>query len=299
MKKVLACIAVALALSATALMGQSRIVKEFGPVCDTLDILIQEKTSVKNELVLKSVMKRGKVLDLYFNRSLGDVPWHQDTYRWFKDTVKQLFPEEYSRYGLGEIYCGRTRMSRLVTNIMNNDGTPDSHPYRKKDPRTGSVPIVENLDAPEFTEGLSGRHIALWQSHGRYFEQKTLRWEWQRACLFQTVEDMLTPGFVLPFLVPMLENAGCYVFLPRERDIQSAEVIADNDPHFTCQEIRHIRGDWGLGRRRVRICRYAPDVCIRREPVQSRYGTDGRMHPGGRKGEARFGSMDPRYPGTR
>ena len=297
MKKVLACIAVALALPATALMGQSRIVKAFGPVCDTLDILIQEKTSVKNELVLKSVMKRGKVLDLYFNRSLGDVPWHQDTYRWFKDTVRQLFPEEYSRYGLGEIYCGRTRMSRLVTNIMNNDGAPDSHPYRKKDPRTGSVPIVKNLDAPEFTEGLSGRHIALWQSHGRYFEQKTLRWEWQRACLFQTVEDMLTPGFVLPFLVPMLENAGCYVFLPRERDIQSAEVIADNDPHFTPDTLAdpHVRrfGTYGeTGAWEDAGCGFA-------DTLQMYVSDENPFRAGTARMAACIRSMDPRYPGTR
>ena len=40
---------------------------------------------------------------------------------------------------------------------------------------------------------------------------------------------MYTQGYVLPYLVPMLENAGAYVLLPRERDIQTHEVIADQD----------------------------------------------------------------------
>ena len=44
------------------------------------------------------------------------------------------------------------------------------------------------------------------------------------------VPDMFTQGFVLPYLVPMLENAGAYVMLPRERDTQKCEIIADNDP---------------------------------------------------------------------
>ena len=47
--------------------------------------------------------------------------------------------------------------------------------------------------------------------------------------MFRTCEDMFTQGFVLPYLVPMLENAGAYVMLPRERDIQVNEIIADND----------------------------------------------------------------------
>ena len=79
------------------------------------------------------------------------------------------------------------------------------------------------------TEGLYGRHIAMWQSHGYYYEQKLLRWEWQRARIFQTVEDVFTQSFVLPFLVPMLERAGAVVLLPRERDWQIEEIISDND----------------------------------------------------------------------
>ena len=69
----------------------------------------------------------------------------------------------------------------------------------------------------------------MWQSHGWYFEQELDRWEWQRARIFQTVEDLYTQSYVLPFLVPMLENAGANVLMPRERDVNTAEVIVDND----------------------------------------------------------------------
>ncbi|MEG0648128.1 MAG: xanthan lyase, partial [Bacteroides sp.] len=53
--------------------------------------------------------------------------------------------------------------------------------------------------------------------------------EWQRARIFQTVEDLYTQSYVLPFLVPMLEQAGANVLIPRERDTQTNEVIIDND----------------------------------------------------------------------
>lgn len=47
--------------------------------------------------------------------------------------------------------------------------------------------------------------------------------------MFQTVEDKFPASFVLPYLVPMLENAGAVVMLPRERDTNPNEVIVDND----------------------------------------------------------------------
>ena len=100
---------------------------------------------------------------------------------------------------------------------------------KKKSPKNPTS-LVTPLDRPYTpTEGLVGRHIAMWQSHGYYYEQKLLRWEWQRARIFQTVEDLYTQSFVLPYIVPMLERAGAVVILPRERDIQTQEVIADND----------------------------------------------------------------------
>lgn len=92
------------------------------------------------------------------------------------------------------------------------------------------VPLITPSSRP-FTPraGLQDRHIAVWQSHGWYYEQVLDRWEWQRGRMLQTVEDLYTQSYVLPFLVPMLENAGANVLLPRERDTNTAELVIDND----------------------------------------------------------------------
>ena len=94
-------------------------------------------------------------------------------------------------------------------------------------------PWVKNLSRPYTAEkGLEGNHIALWQSHGRYYRAERSDWYWQRPRLFCTTEDLFSQTFVIPFIIPMLQNAGAVVFTPRERDYQTHEVIVDNDqPH--------------------------------------------------------------------
>ena len=99
--------------------------------------------------------------------------------------------------------------------------------YRKRDvPK--KAPVEQEWHRRP-TKGLCSRNIALWQSHGRYFNVKTGEWMWQRPCIFRTVEDISTQEYVIPYLVPMLENAGAYVLLPRERDRHREEMIMDND----------------------------------------------------------------------
>lgn len=78
-------------------------------------------------------------------------------------------------------------------------------------------------------KGLLGRHFAIWASHGKYYNLQKNEWEWQRPRLFGTNEDLFTQTIVVPYLMPMLENAGASVFSPRERDWQKNEVVVDND----------------------------------------------------------------------
>ena len=70
-------------------------------------------------------------------------------------------------------------------------------------------PWVENVSRPyEISRGLQNRHIAVWASHGSYYDQTRGEWRWQRPTLFCTNEDLFTQTIVVPYLIPMLENAG-------------------------------------------------------------------------------------------
>ena len=95
-------------------------------------------------------------------------------------------------------------------------------------------PWVRNESRPYSIErGLEGRHLSIWASHGRYYDQSKGKWQWQRPPLFCTNEDLFTQTIVVPYLIPMLENAGAVVFTPRERDWQRHEVIVDNDNSYS------------------------------------------------------------------
>lgn len=209
--------------------SQSAIVRDFRPACDSLNSMLNERAGIQGKLRLKAVMKRGKVLDFYFTESLSDHPLRKGDAAWFRKKLRELFPDKWKGYSVGSICTKQIPLERLETHGLGFSGTPAS-PLSKSGSRH-PVPVRE-LGGMEHEKGLSGNTIAVWNSHGMYFDCSEGRWQWQRPCLFSTVEDLYTSGYVLSFLVPMLENAGAYVMMPRERDLQTNEVVADNDPCY-------------------------------------------------------------------
>ena len=267
MRKILTTLLLALAALTASAQNPTR---DFLPASDSLRARLQRKTTVWTGLKIESVMKRGSSLDFTFSQELSDYLWTQDTFDWFKEQIYDLMPPQYSECTIGAIYCHRDPMEDLITPARGNKGRSSSYQYRAADKRGRTAPLVRRLDAKDYTRGLSGRHIALWQSHGRYYDEEWGGWTWQRAPLFTTVEDMYTQSYVLPFLIPMLENAGAYVMTPRERDIQPYEIITDNDPTFKGERdglLRrkgeyYERGDWssaGEGFADVRKVYYGDD----------------------------------------
>ena len=206
-------------------------VQEFKQALDSMQTLLQERTTVASQIKARKIVKRDKYLDFHFTNTFGDYPWRDPDITWFRKTLKTLLPQDWSSSEIGVLYVGKNKIESYAMPLVDNNGKPRTAMFRAKD-RRNQDRFISKVGAMEFHKGLSGRTIALWQSHGRIYDEASDRWKWQRAPLFQTVEDMYTPSFVLQLLMPMLENAGAYVITPRERDPQRHEIIADNDQAF-------------------------------------------------------------------
>lgn len=174
-----------------------------------------------------AIINRKKVIELHTNLALSYLPMREQTVQLIYDSVRIYLPTKYKKYEL-KLFTDKQDIRQLVPNIYRNRIEKDKNRIYSNKVKT---PLVKNISSPvqSFPEGLNNNHIAMWQSHGWYYEQKLGRWEWQRARIFQTVEDIYTQSYVLPFLVPMLENAGANVILTRERDYNKIEVIVDNN----------------------------------------------------------------------
>lgn len=169
-----------------------------------------------------------KTLDIYPNTNFGYQPFTEENVKAIYRTIKQSLPGPANYYKI-TIYADGQPIERLVPNALLKRRDQDKGRLWNDIGYTGA-PWVENTSRPYTIErGLKDNHIALWQSHGRYFKNEKGEWMWQRPRLFSTTEDLFTQSIVVPFLLPMLENAGAVTFTPRERDWQTHEVVVDND----------------------------------------------------------------------
>ena len=222
------CLAALYLLPVQAQLPRTR---DFAVVNDSLQQRLKRRTSVENAFKLEKLSAREKQLDFYYSVNLGNYPWRPGDVTWFRQQLAELGKDKLGSYQVGSVYAKKQNIADLPMPALKNDGKPVSTSFRKADPRKATVPLVRGDD--NWPKGLSGRHIALWQSHGRYWEETTRRWEWQRSATHRTVEDIYTQSYVLPFLMPMLESAGAVVLTPRERDTQCREVVCDNDNSFS------------------------------------------------------------------
>lgn len=165
------------------------------------------------------------------NSSLAYLSFSQQLVADMKTRFAQCLPAKYRDYSM-TILAGNTNVEQL-------EAFADGRNIVAPTETSRFITEVGGVSAPF---GLEGKNVALWQSHGWYFEPSLNRWEWQRARIFQTVEDLYTQSYVMPFLMPMLENAGAYVLSPRERDVNTIEIIVDGDGGFAQGAYRESNG---------------------------------------------------------
>ena len=170
--------------------------------------------------------KKGRKLKVCFNPGLANIPVREEIIENAISSIRKFLGRKYNNYDI-DLFAGKSDLKELVPNYLRQKISIDQ--ARFKPVRLPVKPFIIKKYHLEPELGLLGANIALWHSHGRYYEAKLDRWEWQRARLHSTVEDIFPMSFVLDYIDPMLANAGANVFIPRERDINCQEVIIDND----------------------------------------------------------------------
>ena len=187
---------------------------------DTLNAFVKERAYTESVKV-SNIRVRNQFVHVYTNKALSTISLSDSDVRDLRLLVSQMV------YGHSQgkvtIYTDGYEIGELVTSLYR---------HRAKNSRytlPATAQWVTNTSRPyNAKQGLDGKHIALWGSHGQYFHQSTESWRWQRAKVWTTVEDLYTSSYTMPFLVPMLENAGAVVVQPRERDTQTHEEIVDD-----------------------------------------------------------------------
>ncbi len=182
-----------------------------------------------------------RTLDIYANATFGYQPFTPENVTDIYRRLAQYLPSPADRYET-RLHADGHRIEQLIPNaLLKKDKREKDRllPSSIKRQAGKSTPWVSRTSRPfDIKQGLQGRHLAVGQSHGRYYKNQKGAWTWQRPPLFCTTEDLFTQSFVVPYIIPMLERAGAVVYTPRERDTQPREVIVDND-HSTPGSIYH------------------------------------------------------------
>ena len=173
-----------------------------------------------------TIEKNVRQIHIYFSPQLSYIPIREPDIATLEKSVKKALGWRFRKYKV-ILYSDHHMINELIPNAFRSIYEPDKS--RIFGNKSGRIPVVKEIGKEQPISGLYNNNIALWDSHGWYYESKQDRWKWQRARLFGTVEDMSPMSYILPYVVPMLENSGANVFLPRERDWQTEEIIVDND----------------------------------------------------------------------
>ncbi|MBR2284948.1 MAG: N-acetylmuramoyl-L-alanine amidase [Paludibacteraceae bacterium] len=145
---------------------------------------------------VKQMRVNGNKVTLHTNLTLRD-------YRWTPENIAEV-KHKVSLWTLGHengkvtIYSGRTDIETLITDCA------------RQEAKRATVKCQKTSGRCDLTD----RHIALYPSHGLYFNRDRNEWIWQRATLWTTVEDLYSQEYVR-LIKQMLENAGATVIMPR------------------------------------------------------------------------------------
>lgn len=176
------------------------------------------------------IREDSKQINVILSKEAAFFAFRESSVQTLTADIQKLFADSHPGYRVSISSAGYL-LEEYIPNYYRSKKEEKDLSRMPNSPPALSTPVIRNASKPlDISNGLFNRNIVLWHSHGWYYSNDQKRWEWQRPRLFEAVEDLVPASIVLPYLVPMLQNAGANVWLPRERSTQLNEVVVDNDP---------------------------------------------------------------------
>jgi len=183
-------------------------------------------TSAADTIIIDSA---NKSISVYMNGEFAAQEYRENDIKKVNECFKKYLDGYFDNYSL-KVFAMNKPLEELIPNYYRSDKSKYDKSRLPSSPLAANRQVITNASKPySIVNGLENINIGLWHSHGWYYNNELDRWEWERPRLFQTSEDFVPMSFTVPYLIPMLENAGANVYVPRERDIQTNEVVVDND----------------------------------------------------------------------
>ncbi len=183
-----------------------------------------ESATIVPVKLTRAVASLGRV-DLHFDKAISRISIREELLDEWQKAVRDSLGAPYIDAHIG-FYAGDVPLQRYIPNFFRDSVEQDAKRLKNA---PSIIPLVRRLDNKQPTQGLWGRQIALWPSHGYYYDNKEDKWMLQRPALYGTIEDIHSYLYTNEYLIPMLEKAGAVVFSPRDRDTSRTEIIIDRD----------------------------------------------------------------------
>ena len=134
---------------------------------------------------------RKKKLLVYTNERFAYQPLRPETVDAIYRHLGQILPGPVNYFDLTVFADGKS-IEELIPKPLPERVRKTRHVWFEP-PGIQRYPLGNPYLAPlRHHRGLEGRHIALWQSHGKYYINDKDKWGWQRPRLFCTTEDQFT-----------------------------------------------------------------------------------------------------------
>lgn len=134
------------------------------------------------KLKARSIALTADSIKVDLSENFGDVPFTQESVKKLEDDIKASLGEQYSQHTVSLTIAGN--------DIENYFSSFDSSYTRKH--KSFVTPLD---DTRNYSKGLSGNIVAVWPSHGWYFEPYLNRWDLPRLPLPPT---LTFPGLTTP-----------------------------------------------------------------------------------------------------